>query len=171
MKQSIYFRIQSSDKMDDVSCTTENRCRKSSSGEFRSDRDSTVKARTGSDAIQHWAHDAMTLAKTFEERDTLNQAVVRIVKGTARAWSIQYEIREIISPASITQAMGSDANVRRSCRVKVTSRAKSVWPDENNRIAIALSSNHQFKIPEHILNRRRRCHEKGIVRHSKDPIE
>ena len=43
MKQSIYFRIQLSDKMEDVSCTTENRCRKSSSREFRSDRDSTVK--------------------------------------------------------------------------------------------------------------------------------
>ena len=127
MKQSTYLRIQVSDKIEDVSCTTENRCRKSSSREFRSDRDSTVKARTVSDG----AHDAMTLAKTFEERDTLNQAVVRIVKGTARPWSIQYEIREIISPASITQAMGSDANVRRSCGVKETSRAKSVWPDEN----------------------------------------
>ena len=66
---------------------------KSSSREFRSDRDSTLKARTGSDAIHHWAHDTMTLEKTFEERDTLNQAVVRIVRGTARAWSIQYETR------------------------------------------------------------------------------
>ena len=36
----------------------------------------------------------MTLEKTFEERGTLNQAVVRIVNGTARAWSIQYEIWE-----------------------------------------------------------------------------
>ena len=119
MKQSIYLRIQFSDKMEDVSCTTENRCRKSSSREFRSDRDSTVKARTGSDAIQHWAHDAMTLEKTFEERDTLNQAVVRIVKGTARAWSIQYEIREIISPASITQAMGMQAEAERRKREEI----------------------------------------------------
>ena len=42
-----------------------------------------------------------SLEKTFEERDALNQTVVRIVNGTARAWSIKYEIREIISPASI----------------------------------------------------------------------
>ena len=33
-----------------------------------------------------------TLEKTVEERDTLNQAVVRIVNGTVRAWSTQYEI-------------------------------------------------------------------------------
>ena len=119
MEQSIYLRIQFSDKMEDVSCTTENRCRKSSSREFRSDRDSTVKARTGSDAIQHWAHDTMTLEKTFEERDTLNQAVVRIVKGTARAWSIQYEIREVISPASIKQAMEMQAEAERRKRVEI----------------------------------------------------
>ena len=31
----------------------------------------------------------MTLKKTFEERDTLNQAVVRIVNEAARAWSIK----------------------------------------------------------------------------------
>ena len=117
---TIYLRIQFSDKMEDVSCTTENRCRKSSSREFRSDRDSTViKARTGSDAIQHWVHDTMTLEKTFEERDTLNQAVVRIVKGTARAWSIQCEIREIISPVSIKQAMEMQAEAERRKREEI----------------------------------------------------
>ena len=35
MKQSIYLRIQCSDKMEDVSCTTEKRCRKSSSERSR----------------------------------------------------------------------------------------------------------------------------------------
>ena len=35
MKQSRYLRIQFSDKMEDSSCPTENRCRKSSSREFR----------------------------------------------------------------------------------------------------------------------------------------
>ena len=30
-----------------------------------------------------------TLEKTFEEQDILNQAVVRIVNETARAWSIE----------------------------------------------------------------------------------
>ena len=55
------------------------------------------------------AHGTRTLEKTFEERDTPNQAVVRIVNGTARAWSIQYEFREIISPASTKQAMEMQA--------------------------------------------------------------
>ena len=52
------------------------------------------------------------LEKTFDERDTLNQAVVRTDNGTARAWSNecrQYEIREIIFPASIKQAMEMQA--------------------------------------------------------------
>ena len=37
----------------------------------------------------------MRLEKTFEERDTLNQAVVRIVKETARARTIEYLQYEI----------------------------------------------------------------------------
>ena len=50
-----------------------------------------------------------TLEKTLEGRDTLGQAVVRIVNGTARVWSILHEIREIISPVSIKQAMEMQA--------------------------------------------------------------
>ena len=54
----------------------------------------------------------MTLAKTFKEQDTRNQAVVRIVNEAARAWSIEclpYEIRDVIPPASIKQAMEMQA--------------------------------------------------------------
>ena len=58
----------------------------------------------------------MTLEKTLEERDTPDQAVVRTVNGTARAVSIQYEIREIISPASVEQAMGMQAEAERRKR-------------------------------------------------------
>ena len=54
------------------------------------DRASTVTACTGRDAIQHWAHGTRTLEKTFEQRDTPNQAVDRIVNGKARAWSIHH---------------------------------------------------------------------------------
>ena len=56
---------------------------------------------------------SMTLGETFDERDTPNQAVVRIVNEIARAWNIeclQYEIQEIISLASIKQAMEMQAN-------------------------------------------------------------
>ena len=64
----------------------------------------------------------MTLEKTFEERDTLNQAVVRIVNETARAWSIEclrYEIRDIIPPASIKQAMEMQAEAERRNREEI----------------------------------------------------
>ena len=55
----------------------------------------------------------MKLEKTFEEQDTLNQLLSRIVNGTARAWSIQYEIREIISPR-LDQAGNGDAGGSRA---------------------------------------------------------
>ena len=61
----------------------------------------------------------MTLVKTFEERDALNQAVVRIVNETARAWRIKcirYEIQDIIPVASIKKAMEMQAEPdRRNC--------------------------------------------------------
>ena len=62
------------------------------------------------------------LEKTFEERDTVNQAVVRIVNETARAWRIEYlqhEIREIISPASIKQVMEMQAEAEHRKRVEM----------------------------------------------------
>ena len=56
----------------------------------------------------------MTLEKTFEVRDSLNQAVVRIFNEAARAWRIEclrYEIREIIP---LDQAGNGDAGGSRS---------------------------------------------------------
>ena len=73
----------------------------------------------------------MTLEQTFDERDTLNQAVARIVNETAKAWSIARFERSTHPPRSSRQwrcrRKPSDANVRRSCRVKETSRAKSFF--------------------------------------------
>ena len=97
----------------------------------------------------------MTLEKTFDERDTLNQAVARIVNETARAWSIARFERSTPSRQWRYKRKPSDANVRRSCRVKETSRAKSFWHEECNKIAKVLNSSHQLKIPAHILNRSR----------------
>ena len=105
MKQSIYLRIQFNDKMEDSSCLTENRCRKSSSREFR----------------RRWGFHSYSLH------------------------------RQRCDPT--LGARHEDANVRRFCRVKETSRAKSVWPEESHKMAIVLSGNHQLKIPEHIPNR------------------
>lgn len=64
----------------------------------------------------------MTLDKTFEERDTLNQAIVTIVNEAARAWGIEclrYEIRDIIPPPSIKQAMEMQAEAERRKRAEI----------------------------------------------------
>ena len=111
----------------------------------------------------------MTLEKTFQERDTHNQAVVRIVIKAARVRSIeclQYEIRDIVLPASVKTAMRcrrkpSTANVGTTCRVKEISRAKSIWHGESNKIATVLSNSCQFKIQAYSSPR---YHEQGIVK-------
>jgi len=64
----------------------------------------------------------MTLDKTFEERDMMNAAIVSIVNEAAQAWGIQvlrYEIRDIIPPTSIKQAMEMQAEAERRRRAEV----------------------------------------------------
>lgn len=64
----------------------------------------------------------MTLDKTFEERDALNHAIVTIVNEAATAWGIQclrYEIRDIIPPTSIKQAMEMQAEAERRKRAEI----------------------------------------------------
>lgn len=64
----------------------------------------------------------MTLDKTFEERETLNGAIVTIVNEAAQAWGIQclrYEIRDIIPPSSIKQAMEMQAEAERRKRAEI----------------------------------------------------
>lgn len=64
----------------------------------------------------------MTLDTTFEERDTLNGAIVTIVNEAASAWGIEclrYEIRDIVPPSSIKQAMEMQAEAERRRRAEV----------------------------------------------------
>merc|ERR1719377_428901 len=64
----------------------------------------------------------MTLDKTFEEREQMNAAIVSIVNEAAIAWGIQclrYEIRDIIPPASIKQAMEMQAEAERRKRAEI----------------------------------------------------
>lgn len=64
----------------------------------------------------------LTLDKTFEERDALNSAIVQIVNEAAQAWGIQclrYEIRDIIPPTSIKQAMEMQAEAERRKRAEI----------------------------------------------------
>eukprot|EP00913_Durusdinium_trenchii_P031992 g29965.t1 len=64
----------------------------------------------------------MTLDRTFEERDAMNQAIVHAVNVAAHAWGIEvlrYEIRDIIPPPSIKQAMEMQAEAERRRRAEV----------------------------------------------------
>ena len=124
----------------------------------------------------------MTLEKTFEERDTLNQAVVKIANEAARAWIIEclgYEIREIILPPRSSRQWRcrrkpSDANV------KETRRAKSIRHEESDKIAIVLN-NKQLSAqdpgahaqPKQKLSRHHnnlRCHEQKTDQQSEGMI-
>ena len=63
----------------------------------------------------------MTPERTFEKRHALNHAVVRIVNEAAKAWRIEclrHEIRNIISLASIKQAMEMQAEAENSKRAE-----------------------------------------------------
>jgi len=64
----------------------------------------------------------MTLDETFEEREALNAAIVTIVNEAAQAWGIQclrYEIRDIVPPVSIKQAMEMQVEAERRKRAEV----------------------------------------------------
>ncbi|CAE7212856.1 STOML2 [Symbiodinium sp. CCMP2456] len=64
----------------------------------------------------------MTLDRTFEERDAMNHAIVQAVNAAAHSWGIEvlrYEIRDIIPPTSIKQAMEMEAEAERRRRAEV----------------------------------------------------
>ena len=126
-----------------------------------------------------------TPEKTLDGRDALNQAVFRTVNGTARSWSIQYEIREIISPASTKQAMKMQAEAEHRKREEILQSEG----DQQSEISLARGkqqdcdrveqhssaqdpgahSQPKQKLTRH--HRSPRCHEQGIDQQSEDPIE
>eukprot|EP00435_Cladocopium_sp_Y103_P071759 s497_g38.t1 len=73
--------------------------------------------------VTRWSRNAdKQLFRTFEERDAMNQAIVHSVNVAAHAWGIEvlrYEIRDIIPPASIKQAMEMEAEAERRRRAEV----------------------------------------------------
>ena len=110
----------------------------------------------------------MTLEKT-EERDALNQAVVRIVNEAARAWSIEclrHEIQDIIP---LAWAMEMQAEYDRGKREEIlqkrrrpTKRNQS-GATEINKIGTVLNNSCQFKIQTHMLNRNRSSQDITVV--------
>ncbi|XP_077233584.1 uncharacterized protein LOC143875884 [Tasmannia lanceolata] len=64
----------------------------------------------------------ITLDKTFEERDTLNENIVKSINEAAKAWGLKclrYEIRDISPPPGVRAAMEMQAEAERRKRAQV----------------------------------------------------
>ena len=64
----------------------------------------------------------MELDKTFEERDSLNSNIVTAINEASAPWGVQvlrYEIKDIVPPASVMEAMERQMKAEREKRAKV----------------------------------------------------
>jgi len=64
----------------------------------------------------------MKLDETFEERDNLNQSIVKAINTAAHSWGLtclRYEIRDITPPASVRAAMDTQAEAERRKRAEI----------------------------------------------------
>lgn len=64
----------------------------------------------------------MELDKTFEERDSLNGNIVAAINEASAPWGVQvlrYEIKDIVPPASVMEAMERQMKAEREKRAKV----------------------------------------------------
>ncbi len=62
------------------------------------------------------------LDKTFEDRDALNTQIVAAINQAAQSWGVavmRYEIKDIVPPASIMDAMESQMRAERERRAKI----------------------------------------------------
>ncbi|BCD97791.1 SPFH domain-containing protein [Marinagarivorans cellulosilyticus] len=62
------------------------------------------------------------LDKTFEDRDALNAQIVSAINSAAETWGVavlRYEIKDIVPPASIMDAMESQMRAERERRAKI----------------------------------------------------
>lgn len=68
-----------------------------------------------------------TLDQTFEERENLNAAIVKIINAAAVDWGIEcmrYEIRDISPPANIKKAMELEGEAERTKRADILDSEK-----------------------------------------------
>ncbi|CAJ1974591.1 unnamed protein product [Sphenostylis stenocarpa] len=64
----------------------------------------------------------ITLDKTFEERDTLNEKIVEAINVAAKSWGLEclrYEIRDISPPRGVRAAMEMQAEAERKTRAQI----------------------------------------------------
>ncbi|KAK4351047.1 hypothetical protein RND71_030360 [Anisodus tanguticus] len=79
-------------------------------------------------SVRHFRNDSaselgkITLDKTFEERDTLNEKIVMSINEAAKDWGLKclrYEIRDISPPRGVRAAMEMQAEAERKKRAQV----------------------------------------------------
>ncbi len=64
----------------------------------------------------------ISLDKTFEERDALNSAIVTVINEAAEPWGVQvlrYEIKDIMPPRSVQEAMERQMKAERDKRAAI----------------------------------------------------
>ncbi|KAG8046550.1 hypothetical protein GUJ93_ZPchr0008g12916 [Zizania palustris] len=77
----------------------------------------------------------ITLDKTFEERDTLNEKIVRSINEAATDWGLKclrYEIRDISPPRGVKVAMEMQAEAERKKRAQIL-ESEGAMLDQANR--------------------------------------
>ena len=89
----------------------------------------------------------MTLDTTFEERESLNHAIVQQINSASEAWGIRalrYEIRDIVPPQSVRSAMDMQAEAERRKRAEILQsegdRQSEVNVAEGRRAAVVLEA-------------------------------
>lgn len=89
----------------------------------------------------------ITLDKTFEERDTLNEKIVEAINSAATAWGLQclrYEIKDILPPPGVRQAMEMQAEAERRKRAQVLQsegeRQANINIADGNKTSVILQS-------------------------------
>ena len=89
----------------------------------------------------------MELDKTFEERDLLNTNIVAAINQAATAWGVQvlrYEIKDIVPPQSVMQAMEAQMKAERVKRAQILEsegdRQSAINRAEGQKASIVLSA-------------------------------
>jgi regulator of protease activity HflC (stomatin/prohibitin superfamily) len=92
----------------------------------------------------------MELDKTFEEREHLNRNIVAAINEASSPWGIQvlrYEIRDIVPPTSILEAMEAQMKAERVKRAKILEsegeRQSAINRAEGDKAAVVLAAEAQ----------------------------
>ena len=89
----------------------------------------------------------MELDKTFEERDLLNTNIVAAINQASSAWGVQvlrYEIKDIVPPQSVMQAMEAQMKAERVKRAQILEsegdRQSAINRAEGEKASVVLSA-------------------------------